>query len=424
MNGPTTYLHGIISGQRFQWAATAVLTSLAALAIVSAPASARSAEKKVSLAAKKRAVLAAPPELLRKFGSHIIIGYHRGRQLTPLLKRGAIGGVFVTRRNARKRSRQRLAREFERFRELAKGNTLRPLWIATDQEGGLVAHLSPPLRRQKSLGRKLRRVETAEEREEITRKFAETQAVGLSELGVNLNFAPVVDLKPKKRLRRDRQTHLIRRAISNDPDLIIEAAETYCNALASWRVLCTLKHFPGLEGVKADTHIRQASLSKSREELEAADWIPFWSLTATTPAAMMIGHAKLEAVDKDNPASASSSVITGLLREEWEYDGLIITDDLDMGAINRRPGGIGKASVDALRAGVDIILLTADGDLVYHVLYAMLKAHERGQFSESALAESRQRLDRFAARFSPQDQMWPEDMPIPKPAPHRSARVE
>ncbi len=423
MKRPLKRLQETSPGQRLLRAGVIVLSCIAVAAIAIAAAPAPASEKRLTLAEKKRAALAAPPELLRKFGSHVIIGYRQSRQLTPLLTRGAIGGVFVTRRNARRRSRNRLAREFERFRKLAKGNTLRPLWIATDQEGGLVAHLSPPLRRQKSIGRMLRRAETAEEREEITRKFAETQAVGLSELGVNLNFSPVVDLKPTKRLRRDRRTHLIRRAISNDPDLIIEAAETYCNALASWRVLCTLKHFPGLEGVKADTHIRQASLSKSRQELEAADWIPFWSLTATTPAAMMIGHAKLEALDKDNPASASSSVITGLLREEWGYDGLIITDDLDMGAINRRSGGIGKASVDALRAGADIILLTADGDLVYHVLYAMLKAHERGEFNETMLAQSRARLDSFAARFSPRAHIWPGEMPIPIAGPYRSQRA-
>ncbi len=407
----------------FLRSAFAILACVVVTTLTVAPAQAVGSAKKVTLAEKKRAVLAAPPDLVRKFGGHVIIGYHQSRQLTPLLKRGAIGGVFITRRNARRRSRNRLAQELERFRELATDNSLRPLWIATDQEGGLVAHLSPPLRRQKSLGRMLRRAKTAEEREEITRKFSETQAVGLSELGINLNFVPVVDLKPKKRLRRDRKTLLIRRAISDDPDLIIEAAETYCNALASWRVLCTLKHFPGLHGVKADTHIRQASLAKSREELEAADWIPFWSLTATTPAAMMIGHAKLEALDKDNPASASDAVISKLLREEWGYDGLIITDDLDMGASNRRPGGIGKASVDALRAGVDIILLTADGDLVYHVLYAMLKAYERGEFDETMLARSRERLDRYAERFSPRNHSWPDDMPVPAPAPHRSASV-
>lgn len=394
------------------------------MATTDAPALAASDGKKVSLSQQKRAVLAAPPEVLRKLGGHVIVGYYRSRQLTPLLKRGAVGGVFMTRRNARRRSRKQLAREVERFRNLAAGNSARPLWIATDQEGGLVAHLSPPLRRQKSLGRILRGAKTAEERKEIARSFAETQAVGLSELGVNLNFAPVVDLKPKKRLRRDRRTHLIRRAISDDPDVIVEVAETYCNALAGWRVLCTLKHFPGLQGVKADTHIRQASLAKSRDELEAADWIPFWSLTATTPAAMMIGHAKLSAIDEDNPASASNLVVAELLRDEWDYDGIIITDDLDMGAINRRAGGISKASVDALRAGVDIILLTADGDLVYQVLYALLKAHERGELDEAMLARSRERLDKYAERFAPKNNSWPKDMPVPTPAPHRSARAD
>jgi len=394
------------------------------MATTDAPALAASDGKKVSLSQQKRAVLAAPPEVLRKLGGHVIVGYYRSRQLTPLLKRGAVGGVFMTRRNARRRSRKQLAREVERFRNLAAGNSARPLWIATDQEGGLVAHLSPPLRRQKSLGRILRGAKTAEERKEIARSFAETQAVGLSELGVNLNFAPVVDLKPKKRLRRDRRTHLIRRAISDDPAVIVEVAETYCNALAGWRVLCTLKHFPGLQGVKADTHIRQASLAKSRDELEAADWIPFWSLTATTPAAMMIGHAKLSAIDEDNPASASNLVVAELLRDEWDYDGIIITDDLDMGAINRRAGGISKASVDALRAGVDIILLTADGDLVYQVLYALLKAHERGELDEAVLARSRERLDKYAERFAPQKNSWPKDMPVPTPAPHRSARAD
>ena len=424
MNYPAPRLHTRPPGNLLLHAICAVLAYATAMATTDAPALAASDGKKVSLSQQKRAVLAAPPEVLRKLGGHVIVGYYRSRQLTPLLKRGAVGGVFMTRRNARRRSRKQLAREVERFRNLAAGNSARPLWIATDQEGGLVAHLSPPLRRQKSLGRILRGAKTAEERKEIARSFAETQAVGLSELGVNLNFAPVVDLKPKKRLRRDRRTHLIRRAISDDPDVIVEVAETYCNALAGWRVLCTLKHFPGLQGVKADTHIRQASLAKSRDELEAADWIPFWSLTATTPAAMMIGHAKLSAIDEDNPASASNLVVAELLRDEWEYDGIIITDDLDMGAINRRAGGISKASVDALRAGVDIILLTADGDLVYQVLYALLKAHERGELDEAILARSRERLDKYAERFAPQNNSWPKDMPVPTPAPHRSARAD
>jgi len=392
---------------------------------ISQPAiAAGSPDETLTIAEKKAAVYASPPEVLRKLGGHVIVGYHRTTQLTELLRHGAIGGIFVTRRNARRRSQRNIADELEGFRQIALGKTERPLWIATDQEGGLVAHMSPPLRRQPSLGRALREAKAANERKAIARKFAETQATGLSQLGINLNFSPVVDLKPQKKLRRDSRTHLIRRAISEDPDLVIEAAHTYCDTLAGWRILCTLKHFPGLHGVKTDTHVRQASLPKTRHELEAADWMPFWSVTATTPAAVMVGHAKLDALDAENPASASADVISDLLRDEWRYDGLIITDDLDMGAINRRPGGIGKAAVDSLRAGADLLLLTHDGDVVFEVLHALLVAYERGRLDRDRLAQSRARLDRFAQRFSPREITWPKDFPMPSPAPHRAAQID
>lgn len=378
----------------------------------------------LTIAEKKAAVLAAPPEVLRMLGGHVVIGYHRAYQLTELLERGAIGGIFVTRRNAKRRSRTKLAAELASFRNIAKGKTARPLWIATDQEGGLVAHMTPPLPRQPSLGYALRKAETPEQRKDLARAYAEMQASGLSELGINLNFAPVVDLKPTRKLRRDRRTHLIRRAISNDPDIVIDAARTYCESLAGWRILCTLKHFPGLQGVTADTHVRPATLERSREELEAADWMPFWSVTATTPAAMMIGHAKLDALDDQNPASASSKVITALLRQEWQYDGIVITDDLDMGAITKRPGGIGKAAVDSLIAGADILLLTHDGDVVFEVLHALISAYEKGRLDERVLSESRARLDKFSNRFSPRAITWPKDFPMPSPAPRRAAQAE
>ncbi len=377
-----------------------------------------------SLKEKKEAVLATDPEILRTLGGHLIVGYYASWQLTPLLERAAIGGIFVTRRNSRRRSKRSLAAELTKFRELAAAKSTRPLWIATDQEGGLVAHMTPPLRRQPSLAHAIKRAKTDEERDEIVQEFADKQALGLNELGINLNFAPVVDLKPKKKLRRDRRTHLIRRAISREPGVVTEVAEEYCQALKTWRVLCTLKHFPGLEGIKADTHIKSASLSKSREALETADWIPFKELTTKTSAAMMIGHARLDIIDPKTPASISKPVISGLLRKEWGYDGLVITDDLDMGAIASEPGGFGRAAVNAMNAGADIVLLTQDGDGVYEILYALIKAYQTGDLSKELLAQSRKRLDKYAARYAPVAMEWPDDLPIPTPAPNRHASVE
>lgn len=403
-------------------AAAALFAVVALLPLAAAAAETDVAE--LSLADKKAAVEAAPDEVVRMLGGHVMIGYYRAWQLTPLLERGAIGGVFVARRNARRRGMTKLAAELQSFRDVARDNGSRPLWIAADQEGGIVATLSPPLPRQPSLAARLRKAGTAEARRQIAFEYAETQAAGLSQLGVNLNFAPVVDLKPKKKLRRDRRTHLIRRAISDDPDHITEAAATYCNSLAGWRVLCTLKHFPGLQGLTADTHIRPADLKRERIDLESKDWIPFWSLTSLTPAAIMVGHASVTAIDKGQPASVSRAVIGGVLREEWGYDGLVITDDLYMGAIRKRPGGMGKAAVDSLNAGADIVLVTHDGDMVYEVLYALIEAHERGRLDPERLAASRHRLDRLAQRFSPREITWPENFPIPSTAPHRAADAQ
>lgn len=402
-----------------------VFTLLASALLLNTPATAKTAEKaELTLKQKKEAVLAADPETLRLVGGHVIVGYYAGWQLTPLLERGAIGGIFVTRRNSRRRSKQKLAAELTGFRELAKDKTTRPLWIATDQEGGLVAHMTPPLKRQPSLAQAIKRAKTDEDRREIVQEFADKQAIGLAELSINLNFAPVVDLKPKKRLRRDRRTHLIRRAISREPNVVTQVAEDYCKALKTWRVLCTLKHFPGLEGVKADTHIKGASLTKSREELESSDWVPFKKLTASTPAAMMIGHATLDAIDPNKPASLSKPVISGVLRKDWGYDGLVITDDLNMGAITKQIGGFGKAAVKALNAGVDIVLLTQDAGGIYDVLYELIVAYDSGELSKDQLAESRKRLEKHAARFSPKTMTWPDDLPIPAPAPRRQANVQ
>lgn len=355
----------------------------------------------LSIDEKRSVVLSTPPELLRTLGSHLIVGYHSASELTPLLTRGALGGVFVTARNARLRTRQQLAEEISRLRALAAENGLRPLWIAADQEGGSVARLTPPLPGQPSLNRLLHKTMSHHARNAAISDYATRQADNLADIGVNLNFAPVVDLQRPDRLRGDRQTNLHLRAMFADAGLVAEAAKTYCRATASEGVLCTLKHFPGLRTVNADTHISKARVLATQRALEARDWAPFWIANGKTPAAIMVSHAHLNEVDALNPASTSKAVISGLLRRSWGYSGLVITDDFYMASIRKRPGGMGRAAINTINAGADLIVITTGGNDAYLVLYELIQAFNNGRLDPAKLAASRLRLNHYAHQFAP-----------------------
>jgi beta-N-acetylhexosaminidase len=169
-------------------------------------------------------------------------------------------------------------------------------------------------------------------------------------------------------------------------------AEDYCVQLSHQGVRCTIKHFPGLGRVVADTHLESADLALPPGELADTDWLPFRSLMRRHDIIVMLGHARLTAVDAARPASFSQPVVGGLLRTDWGYDGLLMTDDFSMGAVTRSPEGIGGGSVEALNAGVDLILVSYDPDQFYLVMYALIDAARAGVLRADALDQSDQRL--------------------------------
>lgn len=349
------------------------------------------------IADMKAAVLAAPADEIRRVGRHLIVGYHHAGQLTPLLERGAIGGVFVTARNARGRTKEKITAEIATFRDLAAKAGQQPFWISTDQEGGGVSRLSPPLPYQPSLARLIADLKTPDAREAAVTAYADRQADALAAIGVNLNFAPVADLNLDARHARDQFTRLRHRAVSADPGIVTEVAGTYCSRLIERAISCTLKHFPGIGRVIADTHVTPATLKTPRDVLADADWLPFRQVTAKTPAFVMVGHPHLASVDKEvRPASTSRQVIDGIVRGELGFAGVVVTDDLAMGAIKRRPGGMPRAAVEAMAAGADLVLLGLDGDQIYAVLYAMLEAQRSGEVAAERWTDSDARLAKAA----------------------------
>ncbi|MCP4577422.1 MAG: glycoside hydrolase family 3 protein, partial [Deltaproteobacteria bacterium] len=223
--------------------------------------------------------------------------------------------------------------------------------------------------------------------------YTTIQAKALSKMGVNVNVSPVVDLKTDNPFNsRNAHTQIHRRAISQDKFVIANVASTYCNILRRYNIFPTLKHFPGLGNVKEDTHFYAGELNKSKEYLTKNDWYPFKEAIRSTDAFMMIGHVKLNKVDSKNAASFSKKVIQEVIRQDWGHNGILMSDDLNMGAIYGNELGIGGVAVKALNAGVDLLLVSYDGDQYFRAMYALIQADNHKKLDIAIIGESVKRI--------------------------------
>ena len=347
---------------------------------------------------QRSVVLAADPAELERLGRHFLIGYRRAAELQALLDRRAIAGVFISALNVEGKSRDEIRRRIDELQALRRGQDLAPLWIATDQEGGPVSRLSPPLMRQPSLAEIVTLHRDPAERLVAIRHYAAHQGRDLSSLGVNLNFAPVVDLNHGVVNPEDRLSRISSRAISADPAVVTQVAGLYCATLMQTGVHCTLKHFPGLGRVYEDTHrvdggafrVRRTSWSSRTGCRSGKSW-------RRVDAFTMLSHARLTEIDRDRPASFSDAVVKGLLRETWKHDGILVTDDFSMGAVTFSREGAAGGAVAALNAGVDLLLVSYDPDQYFPMMYALLAAARDGHLRADMLEASAARLRRAAA---------------------------
>ena len=345
---------------------------------------------------RKRVVITTSEDLLNRLGRHFIVGYRRPEEIFQLVRKRAIGGVYITARNIGNQTAEEVQREIMSFQTIVLEYGGPPLFIAADQEGGIVSRLSPLLPSMPALSSVVRPVSGSTRLNDSVHAYAATQATQLAGLGINLNLSPVVDLKTD-RLRHKLNAHsrIDQRAISANVRTVTEVAGIYCETFLDHGVRPTLKHFPGLGSVSEDTHFRPGTLDGSKDHLERNDWLPFREIAARTDPFIMLGHVRVPAIDPSLPASLSPKMITDMIRNEWKFDGVLITDDLNMGAIARRPEGIGKSAVRALNAGADLILLSYDGRQYYNAMYELIKADQKGGLDRAALKKSSQRLQAF-----------------------------
>ncbi|UGA48388.1 glycoside hydrolase family 3 protein [Bradyrhizobium quebecense] len=340
---------------------------------------------------RKHRVLQTEPVLARSLGQHFIVGYRSFDEVAPLVEKGFVAGIYVTRRNIAGRTADALKADIATLQSRRRVAGLPPLMVATDQEGGIVSHLAPPLTRLPALASL---AELApDEQKAKAEEFGRIHGRELASLGINLNFAPVLDLRPAaKHNLLDFNTLINQRAISDDPAKVSAIAGAYIHGLESAGVNATVKHFPGLGRVRADTHHFNADLDTPVGELEATDWRPFRDVLSSTDARLMVGHVAVNALDPGRPASHSKAVVDGLIRKSWNYQGIVMTDDLVMGAIYQHD--VCTAVVEALNAGVDLLLVAYDGLQFYRLFDCATDAAARGGLDSSMLHDSETRLRR------------------------------
>ena len=230
-------------------------------------------------------------------------------------------------------------------------------FLSLDQEGGLVDRLRRILAPMPAP----HKIKTVED----SRQVAEIIAEVLRTLGFNMNFAPVVDVIDAARSRFSNGLHS--RAFGQSAAEVVELAGVFLRVLQENGCIGCLKHFPGLGASEVDSHEELPNVSLTKDELETVDLLPYKALFKSREvAAVMIAHAAYPKLDLQEaaqngkllPSSLSFNIVTTLLRQQLGYDGLVVTDDLEMGAILKNYG-IGEACVLAILAGEDMLSICA-----------------------------------------------------------------
>lgn len=249
-------------------------------------------------------------------------------------------------------------------------------FLAVDEEGGSVVRIAdnplmgvPNVGNMADIGR-MGQTEKAYD-------AGNTIGLYLDELGFNLNFAPDSDV-----LTNPENTVVQKRSFGADPSRVSAMSKAYLDGLTQNHILGVYKHYPGHGATEGDSHEGYAYTSKTLEELKQADFIPFMDATKSGVPIIMAGHISAPNVTNDElPASLSHKLITDILREDLGFDGLVITDALNMGAIVEKYGSA-EACVMALEAGCDMLLMPADFKAAYE---GVLKAVKDGRISEDIL---------------------------------------
>ena len=295
-----------------------------------------------------------------------------------------VGGIIYMEQNLQ--SEEQVKEMLRNVQQFSRERTGLPLLTCVDEEGGTVARVAGSGNFDVTNVGNMSEIGASGDTERA-RQAGETIGTYLSKLGFNLDFAPDADVwsNPANEIVRYR-------SFGTDPKRVSEMSMAVLDGLMSKGVTGVIKHFPGHGATEGDTHEGYAYTNKTWEELESCELIPFQTGIEQNVPMIMVGHISLPNVTGDEtPASLSHEIVTKRLREQMGYDGVVVTDAMNMGAVaeNYEPA---EAAVKALQAGVDLILMPEDFRAAYQ---GVMDAVEDGTLSKKRIDQSLRRILRL-----------------------------
>ena len=313
-----------------------------------------------------------------KVGQLMMIGIH-GKSLNDdakfMLNEYRVGGIILFDRNME--SKDQVKTLITDINKAGKSAGLTPLFLGIDQEGGAVARMDD----------KLIKVPPAEEvgKEPVEQAAALAKEVGteLKELGFNINFAPVADLGLT-----------YGRSYSTNPDEVVRYASAVGKSYDEAGLWYSYKHFPGIGKTDVDLHADTSIVPVSKETLLSEDTKVFVDLIKQSKPntyTIMVSHAMYPQIDPDHPSSLSKAIITDWLRKDMGYNGVVVTDDMDMGALAKHYT-FDDMAVQSILAGSDILLVCHEYEHMQEAYNGLMKAVKDGRISKERLDESVKRI--------------------------------
>ena len=336
--------------------------------------------------------------LEEKIGQLFIVGlegYSLDDNSLEMIEKHHVGGFILFKRNI-KDVEQLVA--LTNALKAANSNNKIPLFISVDEEGGIVSRMPEGVKKLPSSG-SLGRLGS----EELSYEVGKILGYELKLFGFNMNFAPVLDINSNP------QNPVIgERAFGSDKELVSKLGIQTMKGIQSQGIISVVKHFPGHGDTSVDSHVGLPRVDHGLERLREFELVPFAKAIESGADAVMVAHILFPQIDPENPSTLSKAIITDILKGEMGFEGVVITDDMTMGAIMENYS-IGEAVVKSILAGSDLILVCHGHENGLQAITAIREAVEEGAISEDRIDESLYKLLKLKKKYNLSDQ--PVELP-------------